>query len=89
MDSDLKWAIGIAVTMIMAFGGIMVGTFRNVSMKIAGLHGRVDEVKEKYVRRDDLDGHINRIDTNLRELREETRQNHREMMQVLAQQNRD
>lgn len=84
MDDDLKWLIGVSITVMGLFISTLIGVFRNLSAKISGLHGRVDEVKEKYVRRDDLDGHIARIDTNLRELREETRQNHREILQALA-----
>ena len=84
MDSDLKWVIGIAVSMVLSFGGVMVGAFRNVSAKIATLHGRVDDVKEKYVRRDDLDGHIQRLDGNVRDLREEMRENHRQLLEVLS-----
>jgi predicted heme/steroid binding protein len=84
MDGDLKWVIGIAVSMVLAFGTAMVGAFRNVSAKIANLHGRVDDVKEKYVRRDDLDGHIQRLDGNVRDLREEMRENHRQLLEVLS-----
>lgn len=84
MDGDLKWVIGLAVSMVLAFGTVMIGAFRNVSAKIAGLHGRVDDVKEKYVRRDDLDGHIMRIDQNVRDLRDEMRANHQELIRALS-----
>jgi hypothetical protein len=84
MDGDLKWVIGLAVSMALAFGTIMIGAFRNVSAKIAELHSRVDDVKERYVRRDDLDGHILRIDQNVRDLRDETRANHKEIIQALS-----
>lgn len=84
MDGDLKWVIGLAVSMVLAFGTIMIGAFRNVSAKIAGLHSRVDDVKEKYVRRDDLDGHILRIDQNVRDLRDEMRANHKEIIRALS-----
>ena len=84
MDGDLKWVIGLAVSMVLAFGTVMIWTFRNVSAKIAGLHGRVDDVKEKYVRRDDLDGHIMRIDQNVRDLRDEMRSNHKEIIRALS-----
>ena len=84
MDGDLKWVIGLAVSMVLAFGTIMIGAFRNVSAKIAELHGRVDDVKEKYVRRDDLDGQIMRIDQNVRDLRDEMRANHQELIRALS-----
>lgn len=84
MDGDLKWVIGLAVSMVLAFGTIMIGAFRNVSAKIAELHGRVDDVKEKYVRRDDLDGCIMRIDQNIRDLRDEMHANHKEIIRALS-----
>lgn len=84
MDGDLKWVIGVAVSMVLSFGGVMTGAFRNMSAKLAKTHERIDDVKEKYVRRDDLDGHIARIELNLRELREETRRNHNEILKALT-----
>lgn len=84
MDADLKWLLGLAATMAATFGTIMIGAFRNMSAKIAGLHSRIDDVKEKYVRRDDLDGHIMRIDQNVRDLRDEMRANHQELIRALS-----
>ena len=84
MDGDLKWVIGIAVSMVVSFGGIMITTFRNMSAKIAETHDRIDDVKEKYVRRDDLDGCIMRIDQNIRDLRDEMHANHKEIIRALS-----
>jgi len=84
MDGDLKWVIGIAVSMVISFGGIMITTFRNMSTKIAKTHDRIDDVKDKYVRRDDLDGHLTRIDRTVHEIREEMRENHRQVLAALS-----
>lgn len=94
MQNDIQWLIGIAVTAVMAVGGMLLGAFRSVSGKFANVHGRIDDVKEKYVRRDDLDGHIQRIYTNIQALKDETREGladikreqreyHKEMMDAI------
>jgi hypothetical protein len=36
--------------------------------KISHLHARIDDVKDKYVRRDDLTGHIERFESGQRDL---------------------
>lgn len=83
MDNDLRWVIGLFVTIALALAGSIIGTFRHISAKIGALHTRVDEVKEKYVRRDDLDGHLTRMDKAVYELREEMRDNHRQIVDLL------
>ena len=87
MEADLKWFIGIAVTVTLALVGLIVGTFRNLASKISKsngeLHARIDDVKERYVRRDDLDGHIRRLDQNMREIREELKENHRQVLDAI------
>lgn len=78
MNEEIKWLIGIGVTMVLAFGGMLIGSFRNLSARIAAgddrLHERVNRVRDEYVRRDDLDGHLQRIDGNVNELRREIRE---------------
>ena len=39
----------------------------------ATLHGRIDDVKDKFVRRDDLAAHLARIDSNVADLKTEFR----------------
>lgn len=88
MESDLKWVIGIAISLTVAFATAIVAAFRNLSNRISSgnrdVHKRIDDVKDDYVRRDDLNGHIDRIDKNLRELRDETRQNHQQLLEALT-----
>ncbi|ANH49081.1 hypothetical protein [Tritonibacter mobilis] len=88
MDADLKWVIGIAIAMATTFLTTMIAAFRNLAGRIStgnrDIHKRIDDVKEKYVRRDDLDGHIQRLDGNVRDLREEMRENHRQLLEALS-----
>ena len=87
MDDDLRWVIGIGVTVVLGLVGLVIGAFRNLANRITAssekLHGRIDEVKDRYVRRDDLDQHINRLDRNIGEIREEMRANHSQVMDAL------
>ena len=88
MDADIKWIIGIGLSVVVAFVSAVIGAFKSLTNKITKntyeLHSRVDEVKDKYVRRDDLDGHIQRIDRSLHDLRKEVAENHRQLMVELS-----
>lgn len=50
---DLKWLLGLLVTFALA----LIAAFRNLAAKgsagDAALHKKIEDVKEKYVRRDD------------------------------------
>ena len=50
---DLKWLLGLLAT----FAVTLIAAFRHLAGKVsagdATLHGKIDDVKEKYVRRDD------------------------------------
>lgn len=88
MDPELKWAVGIALTLSTTFTVTIIASFRSLAFRISqgnkDLHTRVDDVKEKYVRRDDLDGHILRIESGIRDLKDENRENHKQVMEILA-----
>jgi len=62
MDFDAKWIIGTIITVLIAVTGLLIGVFRNLSTKISTLHSRIDNVKDDYVRRDDFNTHIERIE---------------------------
>lgn len=87
MDADLKWVIGISLTVFTFLTGAIITSFRNLANRIsksAGeLHGRVDKVKDDYVRRDDLDGHIQRIDRNLTDIKRDIRDQKMEVLEAI------
>lgn len=62
MDFDAKWIIGTIITVLIAVTGLLIGVFRNLSTKISTLHSRIDNVKDDYVRRDDFNTYIERIE---------------------------
>ena len=74
--------IGLAGTLL----GIVVAAvtmYRNTASAIKegddALHERINRVRDDYVRRVDLDGHMTRIDQNVKEMREESREGTREI----------
>lgn len=88
MEVDLRWFIGLCVSAGIFLATVLIGTFRSLSAKISAgdsaLHKRVDDVKEKYVRRDDLDKDIQRLDTNMRDMRGEMRDNHQQVLEAIS-----
>jgi len=89
MGEDLKWAIGIAVTLTLGWGTIMIGAFwrlvsmiRRVEDEVNGnskeLHARINRVREDTVQKSDLDGHLNRLLNDMREIRDEHRQSRKD-----------
>lgn len=88
MSEEIKWLIGIGVTIMTTFGLTMIGTFRALSARVSSgdekLHLRIENVRDKYVRRDDLDAHLKRIDDNVRDMRDEMRTNHEKLLSTLA-----
>ena len=70
----IMWVVGIGVTVLTFVGSALFAARRADAGKFAALHTRIDEVKDKYVRRDDLDGHIRSLETQVGQLREEQRQ---------------
>ncbi|TGP93851.1 MULTISPECIES: hypothetical protein [unclassified Mesorhizobium] len=86
--SDLAALIGIAGTIVGIIVAI-VASHRTTGDKIQkgddALHERINRVRDEYVRRVDLDSHMVRIETNVKELREEGREGTREINRRLDQ----
>ena len=70
MTSSEIWLAGLAVSVLVGQGGIVRWTMLRMredrdacSTRDAELHHRINEVKDDYVRRDDLMTHIARLET--------------------------
>lgn len=73
MDENVKFALGFLLSLI-----ALVATYtRYVSNMIKvgddNLHHRVNQTRDEYVKRVDLDAHISRVESRMRDLREELR----------------
>lgn len=89
MGEDVKWLIGISVSMVVSFIIALIASFRSLAASIKSgddaLHERINRTRDDYVRRVDLDGHINQLRDGMKELKEETRESAREMNKRLDQ----
>lgn len=93
---QLQWLVGLSVTVMLGAIGLLIAAFRVLSGRIDttkdeakkgddALHERINRVRDEYVKRIDLDGHMARMETNVKELREETREGTREINRRLDQ----
>jgi len=86
-DEILRWLIGTAVTVSLTIIGALLAAFYRLSDAIKkgddALHERVNDVRDQYVRRSDLDGHMARIDGSMRDMRADMKEQHRDTQQRL------
>lgn len=82
MDTDLQWVIGLAASGFIAFLSILVGAFwklvamigrveKSMEANDRELHGRINRVREETVHKTDLDGHLSRLSSDMRDMRAE------------------
>jgi hypothetical protein len=88
VETDLRWVLGIGISLTATMVTAIIAAFRNLAGRIStgnrDLHKRIDEVKDNYARRDDVSEHIVRMDNNLREIRDENRENHRQILEAVT-----
>ncbi|PHS05876.1 MAG: hypothetical protein COA78_14910 [Blastopirellula sp.] len=78
MDLDsFKWAFGLLAT-------TFLGGFYFLSKRISGVHGRIDDVRKDYVRRDDFKDHMDRQEKSADRI-EKNMQNLNDKMSELLQ----
>ena len=72
----IQWIVATGISIAVLVGG-MIMRDRQVMKAIAEgdaeLHHRINEVKDSYVRRDDLNGHMNTIEESVKAMRVEQR----------------
>ena len=87
MGNELQWFIGALIGVIGLIGGL-IARDRQVHKTIAEgdekLSNRITRVQEQYVRRDDLNGHIQTIENSVNQMREEQRETNRRIDAVLT-----
>lgn len=87
MTVGVDWIIGIAIAVVSLVGGIIVRdrqVMRNIVEGDEKLHQRINRVQDTYVRRDDLNGHIQSIENTVNSMREEQRETNRRIDALLA-----
>jgi peptidoglycan hydrolase CwlO-like protein len=90
--NEIQWLIGAIIALVSMIGGIIVRDrqiMKEISEGDKELQDRITKVQSEYVRRDDLNGHIQSIENSVNQMREEQRQtNHRidSLLTLLAKQ---
>lgn len=86
-DEAMRWFIGIEITVAVAFASALLAAFYRLSDAIRkgddALHTRVNDIRDEYVRRTDLDGHMQRIDNSMHDLRSDMKEQHRDTQRRL------
>ncbi len=80
MEEFARWLVGIGMAFAAVVGGIIIRDRQVMGAIKAGddqLHERVNRTRDEYVRRDDLDQHIRRIEKSVEEMRVEMREHRR------------
>jgi hypothetical protein len=87
MDPDLKWVIGIGVTVMTFLSGVFVGALYRLWNKVTGfkddLAKEVQEVRRTYVRRDDFADYAKRIEDTIRDMRQEMRDGTKQVIEAV------
>lgn len=81
MEDDFKWLIGFFVGLVGLIGSFITRDRQMAKQIREGderLHGRINRVKDEYVRKDDLDQTVRRLETGMKEMRDEIRHNNSE-----------
>lgn len=76
MSNDLQWIVGAAFALVGLIGGVIARDRQLSKMITEGddkLHERVNRVRDEFVRRDDLDNHIHRLDKSIDQLSKDIR----------------
>lgn len=93
MEQSIYQLITIAIAFVGVIGGIIARdrfiiqyiNTANETMRetmrheLDNLHSRVNATRDGFVRRDDLDGHLRRMETNIKEMREEQRETNKRL----------
>lgn len=81
MPVELTSLIAIGGFLVALVGGVITRDRYMASQIQRGdsrLHERIDRIREDYVKREDLDGHIERLEKGVRDVREDLKEHSRE-----------
>jgi uncharacterized protein YPO0396 len=73
MDENVKWVVGFLFSLILAVASYARYVSNMIKVGDDQLHHRINQTRDEYVKRVDLDAHISRVESRMRDLREELR----------------
>nr|WP_321482346.1 hypothetical protein [uncultured Cohaesibacter sp.] len=77
MSDEVQWLVGVVLAIVAMVGGFIVRdrqTAKQIKDGDDRLHDRINRVRDDYVRRDDLQSHMTRLDDNIKEMRQEMKE---------------
>lgn len=84
---EIQWLIGALIAIVSMIGGIIVRDrqiMKEINEGDKELQDRITKVQSEYVRRDDLNGHIQSIENSVHQMREEQRETNRRIDSLLT-----
>lgn len=72
MDDQIVWVTGIAISIVGLIGGVIMRdryVMKALNDGDGKLHSRINLVKDQFVRKEDLDDHLKRMDDSMKELK--------------------
>lgn len=86
-EEAMRWVLGLEITVAVAFVSALLAALYRLADAIKKgddvLHTRVNDIRDEYVRRTDLDRHIQRIDVSMHDLRSDMKEQHRDTQRCL------
>ncbi|MDK4729348.1 hypothetical protein [Rhizobium phaseoli] len=73
MEENVKWILGFLLSLIVAGTSYARYVSNMIKAGDENLHHRINQTRDEYVKRVDLDAHISRVESRMRDLREELR----------------
>jgi len=85
-DSEVRWLLGILIAGAASVGGIIMRdrhVLKSISEGDEKLHVRINTFEKSFVRRADLNGHMQTIENMVNQMREEQRETNQRIDRVL------
>jgi uncharacterized protein YlxW (UPF0749 family) len=73
MDDNVKWIIGLCLTLAGAVGAMCRYVWLAIEEGDDALHERINSIKDEYVRRNDMDAQVSRLEAQFRDLRQDVK----------------
>ena len=86
LGNEAQWLIGVIITGIAVMGGIIMRdrhVLSSISKGDERLHTRINQFEKGFVRRADLNGHIQSLETMVNQMRDEQRETNRRIDRLL------
>lgn len=92
MSDELKWLLGVSASITLAALGFLINAFNNLAQRQKldndAVHSRINDVKDNYVKRSDLEAHMHRLEKSLDDVRDGVKETNTTLLKLHEQQGR-